>query len=102
MSFEKEISKGNFSIPECTVCKKLVWPPTEYCDKCMGKTSLKKGDFQGKIIEFSRQNEDYFCIVEIEESFKIMAKMIVEPQIGQTVKISKCGINQGNYFFEIS
>ncbi|MEK9681934.1 MAG: hypothetical protein VW081_03515 [Nitrosopumilus sp.] len=102
MSFEEELSKGSFLIPECTVCKKLVWPPTEFCDDCMGKTRLKEGNFQGKIIEFSKQNDDYFCIVEMESSFRIIAKMTNEPQIDQYVKISKCGINEGNYFFEVS
>ena len=102
MSFEEELSKGNFMIPECTVCKKSVWPPAEYCNGCMGKTTLKKGDFQGKILEFSNQNEDFFCIVEIEDSFRIMAKMSKEPQIDQLVKISKCGIKDGGYFFEVS
>ena len=102
MSFEDEISKGNFLIPECTVCKKLVWPPTEYCNECMGKTTLKEGDFQGKILEFSKQNEDYFCVVEVEKSFRIIAKMPKEPQIDQIVKITKCGIKEGSYFFEVS
>lgn len=102
MSFEEEFSKGNFLIPECTVCKKLVWPPAEYCNDCMGKTTLKEGNFQGKIIEFSNQNEDYFCIVEMEDSFRIMAKMMTKPHIDQMVKITKCGINEGNYFFEVS
>ena len=64
MSFEKELKKGQFCIPECLKCKKCVWPPSEFCDKCNGETSLKKEEFNGKIIEFSRQNENYFCIVE--------------------------------------
>ena len=64
----------------------------------MGKTSLKEGEFQGKIIEFSKQNEDYFCIVEIEDSFRIMAKMSNEPHIDQSVKISKCGIDKKLFF----
>jgi len=102
MNFESEISKGNFLIPECTICKKIVWPPTEFCSHCMGKTALKEWDFKGKIIEFSRQNENYFCVVEIENSFKIMAKMSAEPNIDQIVKISKCGISEGNYYFEVN
>lgn len=102
MSFEVELSKGNFFIPECAMCEKFVWPPSEFCSHCMSKTSLKKGVFQGKIIEFSKQNEEYFCIVEIENSFKIMAKMSREPHIDQAVKITKCGTNEGGYFFEIS
>lgn len=102
MNFETELSKGNFLILECIVCKKIVWPPSEFCSHCMGKTSLKEGDFKGKIIEFSKQNEDYFCIVDMENSFKIMAKMSTEPHIDQIVKISKCGIDDGNYYFEVN
>lgn len=102
MNFESEISKGNFMIPECTMCKKIVWPPTEVCSYCMGKVSLRKGGFEGKIIEFSGQNEDYFCIVEIENAFKIMAKTSVKPHIDQIVKISKCGIDNGSYYFEVN
>jgi len=45
MSFEFELSKGQFMIPECTECKKIVWPPTEFCDNCFGEICLKKGEF---------------------------------------------------------
>lgn len=99
MSFETELEKGIFSIPQCEKCNKIVWPPSEFCDECFGNIILKKGDFEGKIVEFSKQNEDYFCLVEIENSFKIMAKKTTIPQVGQSVKISKCGISEGNYFF---
>ena len=62
MSFESELSKGQFCIPECLTCKKIVWPPSEFCDKCNGETSLKKEEFEGKIIEFSRNpNSLIFC-----------------------------------------
>ena len=101
MSFEKELEKGQFCIPECMVCKKLVWPPSEFCDKCNGKTSLKKEEFDGKIIEFSRQNEEYFCMVEFCDSIRIMAKMATCPKKDQMVKISKCGIDKNNYFFHV-
>ena len=102
MSFESEMSKGSFVIPQCSTCQKWVWPPTDYSNACFGKISLKKGDFQGRVIEFSRQNDDYFCMVEIENSFRIMAKMSDKPKIDQIVKISKCGIEDGNYYFEIN
>ena len=101
MSFEKELEKGQFCIPECMVCKKLVWPPSEFCDKCNGETSLKKEKFEGKIIEFSRQNEEYFCMVEFCDSIRIMAKMTTCPKKDQTVKILKCGIYKNNYFFHV-
>jgi len=102
MSFESELSKGKFTIPECTECKKIVWPPAEFCSNCFGQTRLKKGVFEGKIVEFSKQNDTYFCLVEFENTIKIMAKMLETPKINQMVKISKCGISNDNYFFEIN
>jgi hypothetical protein len=101
MSFESELSKGQFCIPECLTCKKIVWPPSEFCDNCNEITSLKKGNFEGKIIEFSKQNEDYFCMVEFYTSIRLMAKMSKIPKKDQIVKISECGISNGGYFFEI-
>jgi len=102
MSFESELAQGRFYIPECNVCKKIVWPPTEFCNHCFGRVLLKKEGFEGKIIEFSRQNEEYFCLVEFNNTIRVMAKTSKIPQIGQIVKISKCGISNGGYFFYIS
>jgi uncharacterized OB-fold protein len=101
MNFETRLSEGKFCIPECTKCKKIVWPPTEFCNYCFGEVSLKDGIFVGKILEFSRQNEQDFCLVEFEDTIRIMAKISQRPEIGQAVKISKCGIIDGNYFFEV-
>ena len=102
MSFESELSQGKFFIPLCTVCKKVVWPPAEFCNHCFGTISLKKGDFVGKIIEFSKQNEEYFCLVEFENTIRIICKMTQTPLIDQSVKITKCGITDGDYFFYIN
>ena len=102
MNFESELSKGKFYIPECSVCKKIIWPPAEFCNHCFGSISLKKGDFEGKIIEFSKQNDDYFCLVEFENIIRVLAKISRKPEIGQLVKISKCGIQDDSYFFQVS
>ena len=102
MSFESELENGNFCIPECINCKNIVWPPTDFCTKCFGKISLKRGDFEGKIVEFSKKDNDFFCVVEFSEKIRIMAKMIQTPNIGDSVKISKCGIENGNYFFHVN
>ena len=101
MNFESELTQGKFCIPECDSCKKTIWPPTEFCNHCFGSVSLKKGDFKGKIIEFSRQNDQYFGMVEFENTIRIMAKISETPEIGKNVKISKCGIIDGNYFFQV-
>ncbi len=102
MSFEFELSKGNFFIPVCSKCKKTVWPPSENCNSCLGEVFLKKDSTKGKIIEFSRQNTRYFCIVEFDKNFRIIAKTEKKPELGQMVKISNCGITNGEYFFEIN
>jgi len=102
MSFEEELSKGIFSIPECKYCDKVIWPPTEFCNRCFGTVSLKTGEFEGKIIEFSRQNNEYFCLVEFEKSIRVMAKILKIPKIGQKVKVSKCGLSDEGYFFLVN
>ena len=102
MTFELELSQGRFCIPECILCKKIVWPPSEFCNYCFGTVSLKKGDFEGKIVEFSKQNDDYFCLVEFEETIRVIAKTSKIPKIDQTVRISECGIKDGNYFFYVN
>ncbi|MGV7226194.1 MAG: hypothetical protein ACQ9CV_04660 [Nitrosopumilus sp.] len=101
MSFEDKLQNGEFCIPECSECKNIVWPPSGICNNCFGNVLLKKGEFEGKIIEFSRENENYFCMVEFEKTIRIMAHSLQVPKVGQTVLISNCGIKNGNYFFEI-
>jgi uncharacterized OB-fold protein len=101
MSFESKLNEGEFFIPECSKCKKIVWPPAEFCNHCFGIVSLKAGHFEGKIVEFSRHNEQYFCVVEFEDTIRIIANISKIPTIGQKVIMSKCGISNGNYFFQV-
>ena len=101
MSFEEKLNKGIFCIPECDDCKKIVWPPSEICSHCFGNVHLKKESAEGKIIEYSRQNDQYFCLVEFENTIRIIVKISETPEIGKSVKISKCGIDDGNYFFQV-
>jgi hypothetical protein len=103
MNFESELEKGNFIVAECTHCKKIVWPASEFCNQCFGEVSWRKGSYEGKIIEFSKQDTNYFCLVEIENSIKIIGTILSGiPNTGQRVKIEKCGIKDKNYYFEMS
>ena len=103
MNFESELKKGNFIVAECIHCKKIVWPPSEFCNQCFKEVSLRKGSQEGKIIEFSKQNNECFCLVEIENTIKIMGKLSSGiPNTGQCVKIERCGIKDDNYYFEMS
>jgi uncharacterized OB-fold protein len=103
MSFESELKKGNFIISECTNCQKIVWPPSEFCNQCFSEVSWRNTSNQGKIVEFSKQNNDYFCIVEIENAVKIIGSVSNGiPNVGQCVKIDNCGMKGENYYFEMS
>ncbi|NJK77834.1 MAG: hypothetical protein HC944_02275 [Nanoarchaeota archaeon] len=103
MNFDSELKKGNFIVAECTHCKKIVWPPSEFCNKCFREVSWRKGSHDGKIIEFSKQNNVYFCLVEIENSIRIIGKLSKgNPVVDQHIKIKKCGMIDGSYNFEIS
>ena len=102
MSFDSELARGIFLMPRCDSCKKTVWPPSEFCSGCFGPTTLKKWDHDGRVKEFSRKDGQYFCVVELEKTVRIMAKISTMPEIDQSVKITGCGIKDGSYFFHVS
>jgi len=102
MNFETELKKGNLVISECNECKKIVWPPSEFCNQCLKENSWRNCSRTGKIIEFSKKEDTYFCVVEIENSIKIIGEVISgTPNIGKQVNITKCGIANNNYFFKM-
>ena len=103
MNFESELKKGIFMISECTHCNETVWPPSEYCNRCFKEVYWGKSPSEGKIMEFSRQNKNYFCLVEIKKGVRIIGSISSGiPNIGQNIRLDRCGIKDGNYFFEMS
>lgn len=103
MSIEAELEKGNFVVGQCTECKKTVWPPADYCNRCLGIVSVKKGPQKGKVMEFSKQDDNYFCLVEFEREVRIIGKFLHGmPRKDQAVKVERCGISGGSYFFEFA
>ncbi len=104
MKFEMELEKGRFFIGQCGICKKNVWPPSDYCSKCFGKVVLTPSSGNGKIIEFSSKEGKIFCVAEFEKDVRIIGhlKSQENPQIGQKVKLEKCGIRNGKYIFEMT
>ena len=34
--FESELKNNNFVCSECLKCKHLVWPPSDFCNRCFG------------------------------------------------------------------
>lgn len=104
MNLEEEISKGNFVVPECPTCKKIVWPSSTICNSCFNYTVLKHGPREGKILEFSKTGDAFFCIVEFKNQIRLICTLISQktPKIGDKVSLISCGINNGNYVFTVS
>jgi uncharacterized OB-fold protein len=98
MNFDSELKKGNLIVSDCINCKKITWPPSEFCNQCLKKTTWRKCSNQGKIIEFSKKNDNYFGIIEFEGSFRIMGTIVDGiPKTDKTVEVLDCGISNNNY-----
>ena len=79
-----------------------MWPPSEFCNLCLGTNSWRKSSGIGKIIEFSKKDGVFFCVAEIEETVRIMCELVSGvPKIGEQIEIINCGISNGRYFFKI-
>ena len=103
--FETELKKGNFMVGECPNCKIVIWPPSDFCSKCFEKLNWKKSDSVGKLIEFSKKDDKFFCISEFNKKIRIIGSLKNvenEPKIGQNVKLVNCSIIDNNYNFELS
>ena len=100
--FETELKAGNFVTSECSYCKKIVWPPSDYCDYCFKEVNWRKVSENGTIVELSRKENNVFCITEFENKIRVMGKLDAEIHMakpGQTVKLTKCLFNDKNAFF---
>ena len=103
--FETELKKGNFVVGECPNCKLVIWPPSDFCNKCFEPVKWKNSDSNGKLVEFSIKDGTHFCLAEFEGAIKIMGKLNpknTEPRVGQKVKLDRFSIDNGNYSFEMS
>ena len=101
MNFKTEINKGNLVTSWCTSCHHTVWPPSEFCDICLGDIIWKRPSMYGKIVEYSKVDGGYSCIINMDDSFTILGRVEKTPKIGQKVKLHKCGIHDGTCFFDM-
>ena len=93
---------GNFVISECPHCKEIVWPPSEICNRCLNENSWRECSRIGKIVEFSKKGNNYFCVAEIEHSIKLIGEIVSgTPKTDGKVKIVSCGIDNSDYFFKM-
>lgn len=93
--FEEELKKNSLVCSECKKCKRIVWPPSDFCNRCFGNVIWRPLSRVAKLIEFSRKGEEYFCIAEFEESVRVMGAIekASNPQVGQSLVLVKCDFN---------
>ena len=54
--FEAELKDGRFVVSECPKCKIIVWPPSNFCNKCFEEVTWRNSLSSGKLIEFSKKS----------------------------------------------
>ena len=98
--FEQELKNNNFLCSQCTKCNKLVWPPSEFCNKCFSGVSWRPISRYAKLIEFSSKDKKYFCIAEFEGCIRVMGsvKRRSDLQVGQTMILVKCDYDKKEIF----
>lgn len=100
--FESELKSGKFVIPECPSCKVVIWPPSNFCSNCLGKVKWRKSNGIGKILEYSKKDDAYFCLAEFENKIRIMGLLKIhsnQPKVGGKVKLESCRMDGKNYNF---
>ena len=90
--FQNELVKGNFVISRCEKCNKNVWPVNDFCDNCFSNVIWVSGSRSGRIIEYSRQNDNWFCLVETDDNIRMLGtlKSDNEPKIEQKILLDDC------------
>ena len=102
--FEEKLSRGELVIPECSACNEAIWPPNDFCSKCFGKAIWREFNQSGKILEYSKKGEQFFCLVEFANKIRLIGKISSKspnPEIGNKVRIESCGIEGTNYKFNL-
>ena len=94
--FESELKNNNFVCSECIKCKRLVWPPSDCCNKCFGDVMWRPVSKKAVLVEFSSKDGQSFCIAEFENSIRVFG--IVEGKSsliqGQNLMLKHCNYDE--------
>lgn len=94
--FEDELKNNKFVCSECMKCKQLVWPPSEFCNKCLGAVEWRSLSKNAKLVEFSSKNETRFCIAEFEGNIRVFGtiKGNATLRVGEDLILTFCGYDE--------
>jgi uncharacterized OB-fold protein len=102
LNFDDSLKKGHFLISECKYCEVIVWPPSEFCNRCLKENSWRECSRIGTIIEFSKKESVYFCVAKFENTIQIIGEIISGvPKKNEKVEIVDCGISNNSCFFKM-
>ena len=98
--FDDELTNGRFIISYCDICHRSVWPPSTHCNICHEITSWKQGNEYGQIIEYSKKENYYFCLIQTNDDIRILGRITSssEPKIGQNVQLECCSFDKKPIF----
>jgi uncharacterized OB-fold protein len=98
--FEQELKNNNFLCSHCTKCNKLVWPPSDFCNKCFSEVIWRPVSRFAKLVEFSSKNNEFFCIAEFEDSIRVMGRVenVSDLQVGQPLFLINCSYDGKEIF----
>ncbi|CDI05601.1 Zn-ribbon domain-containing OB-fold protein [Candidatus Nitrosotenuis uzonensis] len=93
--FEEGLKNGKLLAGHCTRCKNIVWPPSEFCSRCFGRTKWDEIKEHGILLEYSSKDGKSFGIVEFG-TIRMMGT-ISNPERarpGSRVKLIECGFDK--------
>jgi uncharacterized protein len=90
--FETELKNNNFVCSECAKCRHLVWPPSDYCNKCFGDVIWRPVSKRATLVELSSKDGKYFCIGEFENSIRVFGTLEGNSNLikGQNLTLKYC------------
>lgn len=105
--FVEHLGRGQFRITICASCMKKVWPPFPTCPYCLSKTSLKKIETTGILLEFAdsriRDHEGIFGLVEMD-GFRLVGSFDSAARLreGMKVMMDRCGLRNGTPYYHFT
>ncbi|MGI0088099.1 MAG: Zn-ribbon domain-containing OB-fold protein [Nitrosotalea sp.] len=90
--FEQELKNNNFVCSRCTRCNKMVWPPSDLCNKCFDNVVWVPVSRNARLVEFSRKDEEYFGIAEFDGGIRVMGTIQSASilHVGQPLILTRC------------
>lgn len=94
--FEDELKNNKFVCSECTKCRHLVWPPSEFCNKCLGGVTWRPLSKKAKLVEFSSIDGIRFGIAEFEGKIRIFGTIDGNSalRIGEELVLTSCNFDE--------